>query len=256
MSHRLQQLERAYSEIIESHKAVGLYALYCCDMADLSVVSNLQILHDGSCGRDAILQMVNAEALHGFHAEVFLQFLLGSGQREHPVVESVSAHSHREMLHEFSLVSLIVEQLFRLEIVYHLLHIIISALAAHELARTDIEQRHAHCATEGIYRSQEVILLCLKHVVLHSHARCHKLCNATLHEFGGFLRVFELFAYSHTASFSDQTWQISVESVIWETSHQVASRRTVVAASQCDAQQSCCQFGILLISLVEVAAAE
>ena len=110
-----------------------------------------------------------------------------------------------------------------------------------------------------MYGSQKVVLLIVQHRVVHRHTGRHKLRNATLYEGLRKLRIFQLVADGNALSGTDELRQISVESVIRETSH-LASRTigvlSVGATCKRNAKNLSRLHGVISVSLVEVAAAE
>ena len=55
-------------------------------MTNLRVQRLLQVLQNGSCGDDTILQVVYAKALQRLHVEVAIELLVGCLLCEYPVV--------------------------------------------------------------------------------------------------------------------------------------------------------------------------
>ena len=55
-------------------------------MADVRVLGNLQVLHDGTCRHDAALQVLHAETLQALGTKMFQEFLSGRLLGKHPVV--------------------------------------------------------------------------------------------------------------------------------------------------------------------------
>ena len=131
-------------------------------------------------------------------------------------------------------------------------------LSCEELARRDIKERHTAAAFAEMNCCQEVILLVVQHVIGHRHAWRHKFCDASLHQFLGEFRVFQLVANSHSPTRPDKFRQIGVESMMRESCHFGIRLALcpVVASCQRDAQNLTCRYSIVAVGLVEVAATE
>ena len=129
-----------------------------------------------------------------------LQLLLGIMRREGPVVECVGGDACGEVLSELLVACAVVDYFLRLEILYHLCYILVSALSAHELSCADVEQGDAEHPLAECYGAQEVVLFLVEDIVLHGNARSDYFRDASLDEFLRLLRVFELVADGYAAS--------------------------------------------------------
>ena len=254
--HRLQQFQRADGEFVEAHIFLLLDTLQRGDVCYLRVLCQFQILQDGSRGYHAVLQMVDAKALHRLHTEVLQQFLHGTLLRKHPVVELEGEELRAEVLFEVTLAGTVQEHLLRLQVAQHFFNVVVGALTRQELARRDVEERHATGHLAEVHSAEKVILLVVQHVVRQRHARRHQLGDAALHEFLRQLGVLQLVADGHALAGTYQLRQIRVQCVVGESRHLVALVITVVTVGQRDAQDTRRRDGVLAVRLVEVAAAE
>ena len=257
--HRLQQLQRVDCKAVETHIAVGIDARKRRDVSNLCVLRHLQILQYGSCRRHAEVQMVYAEALQRCGAKVGEQFLSRALLGEHPVVELEDTPLGAETLLKLALQLSVVQHFLRLYAAQKFLYVVERALTREELARRDVEERHAARRLSHAHRCQKVVLLIVEHGVVHRHARRNQLRNATLHECLRELRVLQLVAYSHTLTGTYQLRQIGVERMIREASHLARCRArvlTVGASCQRDAENLCCLHSVVGVCLVEVATTE
>ena len=133
------------------------------------------------------------------------------------------------MLFKLFLHLAVVQHLLRLEGCKKLLYIIKCTFASKEFSGRDVEESHATHSLRHKDRSKEVVLLIIKHIVAHSHARSYKLGNATLYESLCKLRVFKLVADGHTFSCTNKLWKISVEGMMWKSCHLGCSPVSVLA---------------------------
>ena len=72
---------------VEAHILLFLEAGQRGDVADMGVLGNLEILHDGSGGYDAVVEMVYAKSLERLGGKMAQELLSGSLLGKHPVVE-------------------------------------------------------------------------------------------------------------------------------------------------------------------------
>ena len=228
-------------------------------MAYIGVLRHLQILHNYAGSHHAKREMLHTETLERLRAEVLEELLTRTLLRKHPVVQLERTPPVAEPVLEFTLHLTVVQHLLRLERHQQLLHVIGRALPYQKFSRRDIEKRHAACRLRHVYGSQKVVLLIVQHRVVHRHAGRNKLRNATLYEGLSKLRIFQLVADGNALSGTDELRQISVESMIRETSH-LASRAigvlSVGATCKRNAKNLSRLHGVISVSLVEVAAAE
>ena len=109
--HGLQQLQRADGELVEAHVFFLLQTLQRGDVVDMGVLRNFEVLHDGACGNDAILQVIHTKALEVLGAEMLEQFLPSRLVGEHPVVEFEHAIARTEIALKIGLAVAVVEHL-------------------------------------------------------------------------------------------------------------------------------------------------
>ena len=138
--HGLEQFERAYGEAVEAHILLFLEAGQRGDVADMGVLGNLEILHDGSGGYDAVVEMVYAKSLERLGGKMAQELLPGGLLGKHPVVELEDAVAVAKPGLEVGLAGAVVEHLLGLEVAQELLYIVIIALAGKELAGRDVEK--------------------------------------------------------------------------------------------------------------------
>ena len=104
---------------------------------------------------------------------------------------------------------------------------------------------------------KKVVLVVVKNVVAHSHARRYKLGDATLNQFLCQFRVFELVADGNAMSGAYQFWQICVESVMWKSCH-LNNRSLAAVVTLCKGYASYVGSSncVFAICFVKVAASE
>ena len=239
-------------------------------MIDLGMLGNLQILHDGTTGDNTILKMLYTKAFQRFGLEMSQEFLPCSLLGENPIIQFEGTISATEIFLKIILAGTVIEYLLRHEVAHQFLHIIIGSFASQELSGRDIQEAYTAGGFTEMDGSQEVVLLVVQHVISHRHTRSDELGNTALHHlvhlaqslltlyFQSFLLwVFQLVAYRHTLTCTHQFRQISIESMMRESSHLCStSRTTVVTSGQGDAKYSGSLYRIFAVSFVEVATAE
>lgn len=77
----------------------------------MGVLRNFEVLHDGACSNDAILQVIHPKALEVLGAEMLEQFLPSRLVGEHPVVEFEHAIARTEIALKIGLAVAVVEHL-------------------------------------------------------------------------------------------------------------------------------------------------
>ena len=268
--HRSYKFQTTYGEAVHAYKLVFLYAREGRDMVNLGMLSNLKILHDGTAGDNTILQVFHAKALQRLGLEMPQQFLASCLFCKHPVVQFESTVFDTESLLKLRLHGAVIKHLFRLKICHQFLHIIGSSLSCQELSCRDIEESHTAGRLSEVHGSKKVVFLVVQHIIAHGHTRCHQFGNATLHHLVHLaqsflalyfltllLRVFQLVANSHALTSPYQLGQISVESMMRETSHLCSTCRTaIVTTCQRDAENPGSLYRILAICFIEVATSE
>ena len=91
--------------------------------------------------------------------------------------------------------------------------------SSQELTGRNIQESHPTSRLTEMHRSQEIVFLVRKHIVVDSHPRSNQFRDATLHQLLGELRVFQLVANGHTLSGTHQFRQIGVERMKREACH-------------------------------------
>ena len=268
--HRSHQFQTSDGESVHAHELILFDARKRRDMVDLRMLGNLQILHDGTAGDDAILKMFHTEAFQRLGLEVSQEFLHRRLLGENPVVEFEGAVFGTEVFLEIILSGTVVEHLFRHEVTHQFLYIIIGSLAGEELTGRNIEEAYAAGSLTEVDGSQEVVLLVVEHVVAHRHTRGNEFGNTALHhlvhlaqsllalDFQTFLlRIFQLVAYGNSLSCPDEFRQVSIECMMRESRHLDAARSTtIVSSGQGDAENTGSLHRIFAVSFVEVATTE
>ena len=222
-------------------------------MSDLGVLSEFEILQDGSRGHHAILQVVDTKSFQRLGLEMAQQFLTGCHGGEHPIVEFEHTVFCTKIALKIGFSGTVVEHLLGLEITNEFFHIVVGSLTSKKLTRGNIEKSHATRTFSKMYGSQKVVLLVVEHIVAHGHTRGHQFGNAALHQGFGEFGVFQLVANGHPASGTNQFGQVSVERMVWKSGHFGRTRRTaIVTAGKGNTQNLGCGHRILAIGLIEV----
>ena len=167
-------------------------------------------MQDSSCGNDAAVQMVNAEAFQRLHLEVFVELLLCGLFGKHPIIQFEGTESCTEIAFKVMAAFTVVEHLLGLERTNQLFHIVVGTLAHKEFAGRDIQEANSASRLSEMHGCEEVVLLVVQHIVLHRHARSHQFGDASLHKFLGQFRVFQLVADGDTFAGTNQFGKIGV----------------------------------------------
>ena len=266
---RTEQFEAADGELVEAHKLILLDAGQRRYVRDVGVLGELKVLHDGSRGHNAVVQMVDTETFQRLCAEMLQKFLARRLLRENPVVELKSTELCTEKTFEIGFAGPVVEHLLRLEVANELLDVVVCALTGKEFSGGNIEEADAARTLSEVHSGQKVVLLVVKDVVAHGNTGCDKLRDAAAHhlvlgrqpllstQFGALLLwVLELVANGNTLSGTDELGQIGVESVVGETGHLSSCRCSVVPTGQRNAENARRLHGIIAVGLIEIATAE
>ncbi len=257
--HRFGQFQRADGEAVQADVARLFDALDGAYVANLRVLRLLQIDEDGTCGDNAVFQVLDAEALEILHPKVGREFLVSRVEEIDPVVHLVTEELAAEVALEHRFASPFVQHFLGGEAAQQFVDIVGRAFGHKKLTRRDVEQRHAARLLAEVDRRQEVVLLVRQHRVAHGHARRHQFGDAALHQFLCQFRVFELVADGHAFTCTNQFRQIGVEGMVRKTSHGNAAGRRACHARplrERDSQNVGSDDGIVVVGLVEVAATE
>ena len=239
-------------------------------MINLCMLGNLEILHDGTTGYHAVLEMLYAETFQRFCLEMSQEFLQGCLFGENPVIQFEGTVFAAEIFLEVILSGAVVEHLFRHEVAHQFFYIVVGSLAGKKLSGRDIQKAHTAGGLAEVYGCQEVVLLVVQYVISHRHTRCNEFSNTSLHHlvhlaqslltfyFESFLlRVFQLVAYRYALTRPDEFRQIGIQSMMRESCHLGRARRTAIVAScQRNAEYTGCLHRIFAVSFVEVTATE
>ena len=163
--------------------------------------------------------MFHPETFQVLCLEMFQKLLTGRGFIEHPVFQLESKELASEISLKHASSAPLEQHFFRSEIVQQLVNIIKIPLSCQELTRRDIQKSHYTSRLSKMHRSQEIVFLVRKHIVVDSHPRSNQFRNATLHQFLGELRVFQLVTNSHTLACPHQFRQIGVKRMEREARH-------------------------------------
>ena len=140
---RVQQLQVAHGEFIQTHITLLLYPGDGCDMPRLRVLGHVQILQDGTGGHNAALQMVDAESLKVFYLKMLQELFHCRAFGEDPVVQLESKELGAEISLEQVALPTLEKHFLRGKVAQKLVHIFHAALGRKELSRTDVQKSHA-----------------------------------------------------------------------------------------------------------------
>ena len=107
-----------------------------------------------------------------------------------------------------------------------------------------------------MYSCQEVVLLVRQHIIINRHPWSHQFGDASLHQFLGKFRVFQLVADSHTLAGTNELRQVSVKRMERETGHLHMLGLTIGTLSERNAQNISSRNGIFRIGFIKVTTSE
>ena len=230
--HGMYEFQVAHGEAVKAYVAVFLDACDACDVRSLRVSRHFKVVQDGSCRHDARLEMFDAEALQRLYAKVVAYLSACRKFGEGPVLHLVDEVLRSEKLFCALFLSAKDEDFLWLE------------------SRKQFVGIFCRCC-------KEVVLAACQGAVSQHDAWCDELCDATFYELLCEFRVFELVADGDAMTCTHQTGKVGVEGVMWKSRHLYLSYFSLVGAvCERDAKYACCNYGIVGIGFVEVAASE
>ncbi len=249
---RVEELEVAYGEAVEPHRARLVDTADGGDVARACVLGEVEIVEDGAGGDDGMGHAVDAEALERRRAELLAQTLVGGVGGEHPLL-----HLEVEILLRKALCGLLAasphdQKLFRSHAAEGLVDVVDRTFGSEELAGGDVQERHAAGRLAEVDGGQEVVLAAREHVVVHGHAGSDKLGDAALDEFLCELWVLKLLADSHALAGAHELGQIAVEGVVGESGELHILRGTVGTTRERYAENLGSGYSVVGESLVKV----
>ena len=253
---RGEEFQIADRELVDPHVVLLVDARNRRDVARIAVFGEFQIVENRPRSRDAAREVVDAEAFERRRAELFAQFLAVDFLRENPLVESVGIEPRPEGSRETILVTALIDNLFRLKVRQQLVHVGVRALGHVELARRDIQKRHARRLAAEVDRGDEVVLLVGQDVVPQHDTRGNQFDDAPLDEPLHQFRVLELFADRDPLACADQFRKVTVDGMVGKSRQFDVGGCAVGPAGERDAQDAACLDGVVAERLVEIPYAE
>ena len=138
--HRMDELKAAHGVAVEAHITLLLDARECSDMLNLCVQGHLQVMEYSTRSDNAILEMLDAEALEVLDLEVLDELLPGKRFGEGPVVELEGAVFGAENTFKLVTQSMLEEYLLRPKIDQQLVDIVEGSLGGEKLTRRNIQE--------------------------------------------------------------------------------------------------------------------
>ena len=253
LRHRRHQFKVAHRKLVEAHIAVGFDASQGGDMLDLGVLSEVEVMQNGTGCHHPLFHIRHAKALQRLRLKVAKQAFHGAVEAHHPIIEFESEHPRIKSVGKFVATAALNQHLFRGEIIEQLIHIFRATLGSKKFAGGNIQKRNANVLPAKAHRRQEIVFFAIQNRARSHHSRRHQFGDAALHQFFGEFRVLQLVANCHPLPGAHQFGQIGVECVVWKTRHFDAFAHAIAAAGERDAQYLACRDGILVVGFVEVA---
>ena len=251
-----EEFQVADGELVDPDVVVLVDPRDRCNVADLLVFGEFQIVEDGAGGRNACRDVVDAEPFERLRAELLAELFAVQLLRKDPIVELVGVVVRAESLPEPLVESPLVDDLFGREIRQEFVDVVVRSLGHVEFAGRNVEKGHARGLPAEVNRSQVDVFLVGQKVVAQNDARRNQLDDAPLDESFHQLGVFQLFADRHALPGPHQLGQVGVDGVVGESRQLDEGRRPVGAAGERDAQNPAGLDRIVAERLVEIAHAE
>ena len=264
--HCVQKLKRTNGKTIQTYIFLFLNTTKGSNMIDMSVLSNLEILHDSTRSDNTISKVINTKTLQTLCSKMLQEFLACCILCENPVIKFKSTELITKIFLEVIFLCSVKKNLLRCEITKKLLHIIVCSFTSKELTCRNIKKGNTTSCLTKMNSSKEIVLLIVEHIITHRNTRSNKFGNSSLHhlvhlrktflslQLGTFLlRVFQLVADSYSLTSTNEFWQECVESMMRKTSHLSSNRFTsIITSGKRNTKNSRSLYSIITIGFIEV----
>lgn len=251
-----EEFQVADSELVDPHVVVLVDPRDRCNVADLLVFGEFQIVEDGAGGRNACRDVVDAEPFERLRAELLAELFAVHLLGENPFVEAVGVEFRPERTGKTVLIAALVNDLFGREVRNQFIDIRVRPFGHVELARRDVQEGDARSLAAEIDRGDKIVLLVGQDIVTQHDTRGNQFDDTALDKPLYQLGVFQLLADSHALAGPHQFREVGVDGMVGESRQLDIRRGTVGAARERDAQNAAGLDRIVAESLVEVAYAE
>ena len=222
-------------------------------MRDVAVLGEFEVIENRPGGRETAGEVIDAESLERTGAELLAELFAVHLLGENPFVETVGIEFRPESVGKTVFVAALVDDLLGREVGDEFVDVVFRTFGHVELARRDVEERHARGLTAEIDRRQKGVLLVGQYIVAQHHARRHQLDNAALDQSPDLLGILQLFADGDTFARPHQFGQVGVDGVVGKSGQLDIGGRAVGAPCERDAQNAAGLDGVVAERLVKVA---
>ena len=216
----------------------------------------LQIYEQGSCRCDSKREIIYCKTLQRVHLELFLKLGYRIVINESPLFQSRNVEMVSILLPHAFIVPSRHKQLLRCERAQQGAYIVQRALSHLKCSRRDIQKRRAALILAECQSGDIIVLLLLEKLLVEGHTRGHQLSNSSLHYILSKLRVFKLVAHRHLIARTDQSREICLERMVWESRHRDGSGSGAGTLCKHDSKHLAGYEGIISVCFVKIAAPE
>ena len=217
--HATQQFQTTHRKLVQTHIAVFLNAGKRRDMTNLVVLRHLQILKNCTRSHDTVLEVFHPKTFQVLCLEMFQKLFAGRGFIEHPILQLECKELASEIPLKHAASTPFEQHFFRSEIVQQLIDVIKISFRGQKFTCRNIQKSYPTSRLSEMNGGQEIVFLVRKHIVVDGHTRCYQLRNATLHQFLGEFRVFQLVANGHTLASPYQFRKVSIKGMERKSRH-------------------------------------
>ena len=215
-----------------------------------------QIYEQSSCRCDSKRETVYGESLQGVHLQLFLELGYRIVIYESPLFQSRNVEMVSILLACAFLVSSRHEELLRSERAQQSADIVQRALRNLKCSRRDIQKRSTALVLVECQPGDVVVLLLLEKLLVESHTGSHQFSNSALYYILCKLRIFKLVAHRHLIARADQSREICLKRMIWESRHRNSSWSRAGTLCEHDSENLAGCQRIIAICLIKIAAPE
>ena len=250
---RREEFEVADRELVDPDVILLIDTRYGGDVRDVAVLGEFEVVENRPGGRETAGEVIDAESLERAGAELLAELFAVHLLGENPFVEAVGIEFRPESVGKTVFVAALVDDLLGREVGDEFVDVTLRTFGHVELARRDVEERHARGLTAEIDRRQKGVLLVGQNIVAQHHARRHQLNNAALDQSSDLLGILQLFADGDTFARPHQFGQVGVDGVVGKSGQLDIGGRAVGAPCERDAQNAAGLDRVLAERLVKVA---
>lgn len=247
-----KEFEVAYGETVYPHVGVLVDARNTRNVAHILMFRKIQVVENGSCGRNAARHGVDAVPLERGGTELLAELLPVDILGKYPLVEFVGIVTGTERTSETLLPAPLVDDFLRGKIGQELVHVVVPPLGYVELPGRKVEKSHSRGLFPEMYRCEKRIFLVDEYVVAQHHAGSDQFDDSPLHDSLDELGILELLAHGHPFPCPDEFRQIGIQRMVGKTGQLHIAGRSVRPAGKSNTQNTARTNGIFAERFVKV----